>query len=216
MNVAPAKKTNLTEVVIASGPDTADLKKKDGKWMIAANDFPADTGRVNALLEALFGLSTREVVSRNPDRAGEYGLDSVSQKLITLKEGDQKMAEVVVGKVSNADFNSTYWKKTQGDEVYRTPGNFAHQIYLKPVDWADKKFFEFEKDDISGFDVYWKDSSDTETAFTVSKDDSGKWEIVQPSTGKAKSVVETMAGRFQGLQMDEFHCPTGRRRLLYH
>ncbi len=188
------------------GNDSTVLSSSGTLWNTEDNDFPADTSKVNALTKIIYEMEDKEIVSNNPERASEYGLDSNSRKTIALLgDGGNELARFHVGKVSGADYSSTYWKKADKDEVYRTAGNFTYQIKAKADEWKDKKLFHFSKDDIQQMDISWKDSTDKATSFSIVAKGDGNWGTSFPEMGNAKKApVETLAGRFGQLQIDGF------------
>ena len=103
--------------------ETVEIKQKDKQWVTGIKDFPADTGKVARAIKLLFELQNKEVISRNPERAKEYGLDSLTRKRVEIYDVNGKTLKAVyIGKNSGTDYNSNYWKMESGDEVYITPG----------------------------------------------------------------------------------------------
>jgi hypothetical protein len=103
------------------------------------------------------------------------------------------------------DHNSTYWRKKDGEIVYRTPGNYTHNIPERLFDWKDRKLYHFGADEVQKMEVFWLDSNNNRTDFTLKAKGDGNWEMLAPKTGNAqKGPAETMAKRFKELSIDEF------------
>ncbi len=191
---------------VETNEDTASLAMSGSVWVTSDNEFPADTAKVNKVLKAIFELKSDELVSRNPDRASEYGLDSTAVKIVTLLDGGGKqLARVAIGKTSSADWNSTFWKMYGSNKVYRTLGNIGSDLSGKINDWKDKKLYAFKKEEVKSMDVTWRDTLGVLTSFAVQVKEDGTWETVAPEYGNAKkSPVDVMASRFEQLTIDEF------------
>jgi hypothetical protein len=81
-----AQATQAGEVRVFKNPDTARLVNKSGQWVTGPGDYPVDTAKLNKVVKILYHLQTSEVVSRNPDRASEYGLDTANAKHVEWKD----------------------------------------------------------------------------------------------------------------------------------
>jgi hypothetical protein len=204
--VSQSLRDQVSAFKIIDKQDTALIEDKEGKWVTAGDDFPADTSKVRKVLDAVFKLEDNEVVSRNPERFKEYGLDSSSVKTVRIYGNDGKeLYAARIGKTSSADYASTYWSKEDGKTVYRTSGNFSHDIDGDIMEWKEKKLYDFEKKDIQKMEVFWRDSAGTPTTFTVQAKGDDNWEIVSPKFGNVKkSPVEAMLNRFKQLRIDKF------------
>lgn len=197
--------------VVGKKPDTSTLQLKDGKWVVARDGFPVDTSKVNKILKSVFGLQNKEVVSRNPARYSEYGLDSVESKQVTFSDqGGGAIADVVIGKTSGADYSSTYWRWAGKPEVFRTPGNFAWEIGTKEDDWKDKKLTQALAKDLQTIETTWKDSTGAPYHYKLEATSDSTWKMLEPqdSNRVKKAAASEMASRFTEMSIDEFVSPT--------
>ncbi|MBF0431992.1 MAG: DUF4340 domain-containing protein [Fibrobacteria bacterium] len=199
-------KSDVQSIKVGDNNDSVFVFFKDNSWLVGKEAFPADTAVVNKLLDVIFTLEDKDVVSRNPERYSEYGLDSAARKTVTLfNNTGEAIKTVYLGKMAAVDYNSTYWKKQDMDNVYRTPGNFSNDIKTKGFDWKDKVMYNFEKKDITTLEVSWKDSLSQANRFSVKAKGDGGWEMTTPKVGLADdNMVNTMANQFKQVTIDEF------------
>jgi Domain of unknown function (DUF4340) len=198
--------SQMATLSVAKEADTSQLEVVDGQWVVSKDKWPVDTSRLNRVLKQLYQFQDGEVVSRNPERASEYGLDSAAGKKVSWKDKSGKVvATVVVGKTSGADYSSTYWKYVDKPEVYRTSGNFSWDIYPKDDDWRNRKFFTFAKSEIQFVDVTWKDSLGASYQYRLEAVNDSTWKLVAPAPGAAKRDLSTeIANRLVEMQVDDF------------
>ncbi len=201
-----SSKEGVKSFQVKSKSDSVTVQFLTNQWVVASDSFPADTAKVNKILDIIFKLENKEIVSRNPERESEYGLDSANRKQVILyNTNGGQMQQVWIGKTSSADYSSTYWKKPGSDPVYRTPGNFSWELDTKAFDWKDKKLFSFKKDAVAQLKVSWQDTTGAKTQFTIKPKSDGNWEMLEPKKGNAKKdLADVMAERFEQLTIDEF------------
>jgi hypothetical protein len=194
---------------VVKKPDTVSLEVKDGKWVVAKDAFPVDTGKINRVLKYVFAIQRRELVSTSKERLAEYGLDSTEAKHVTVKNATgASMAELVIGKTSGADYSSTYWKWENGPEVYRTPGNFTWEIGTKEDEWKDRKIFGFTAKDLKFIEVNWTDTGKAKAAYHYKLEalTDSTWKMLEPqdSNRVVKSMTSDMSSRLADLSIDDF------------
>jgi hypothetical protein len=205
-----AFKADVTGLRIVKKPDTASLEKRDGKWVVARDGYNVDTARINKVLGYVFKLQSKELVSTSAARLAEYGLDSAEAKHVSLKDGSGKTyAEVVIGKTSGADYNSTYWKWESKPEVYRTPGNFTFEIAVKDDEWKDRKLFSAAAKDVKSVEATWKDSTGAAYTYMLETVTDSTWKMVSPQDSNyvKNALAAEMASRFADMSIDEFVAP---------
>ncbi len=124
---------------VAMYDDSVTLVRDAGRWRVLPDSSPADTARVGLALRHLLGLQDKEIVSRttDPSRLAEFGLDAGERKRVSWQVRGRTVT-VYLGHTSGIDFNSTYWRHPERTDVYRTPGNFTHEIGVRPRDWKDQ------------------------------------------------------------------------------
>lgn len=149
--------------------DSVTLAKRDGRWLVMPEGFPADSARVALALGHLLRLEDKEVVSAAADagRLADFGLHAEEVKHVSWTSRGVT-TRIHLGHTSGIDFNSTYWKHPERTEVYRTPGNFTHEIGAHAREWKDKTLFPaFGPEDVRALDVRWRDEAGRLVAYQL-------------------------------------------------
>ncbi len=191
---------------VARSTDTVVVVFDDSRWVVLPDSFPADTGKVNKILQRIFTLRDGEVISRNEERLSEFGVDSAEAKSVTIwdKQGSV-MASATVGKTSGADYNSTYWKYPDKPEVYRTPGNFTWEIAYTRDELRSRELFVFDPKEARTLSVAWKDSNAVEHRYKLEVENDSTWMVVEPVQDTVRdSGARNMIQRFSELSIDAF------------
>jgi len=197
------------QIKISGAGEAVTLVKKGQEWTVLPLGFMADTAKINEILPALRGLLASDIVSRNPQRLGEYGLDSLTARNVILLDNNmQELANLYIGKHSTIDFNSTFWKQKGNDDVFRTPGSFSYSFAGNSDRWYIRKLYAFEKTDINQLQVAWKDSTGKMQKFTLTSRGNDDWDMIEPKLGKVRpGKVNVMAARFNTITVDNFLPP---------
>ncbi len=95
----------------------ADLTRSGGTWRLTepAGSL-ADTNAVSRLLDSIDELKLNTMVSTNPERHAQYGVDQATGRYLTLTWEDEEYALVVAAQ--GPDFSSSYVRLGEADEVY--------------------------------------------------------------------------------------------------
>lgn len=159
---ANARLADAAALRIRYAGDSAILLRKDGRWGVAGDGFPADTAHLRRAFEALASLQTGEVVADSADAADlvEYGLGPSEIKRVEWENADGSRHRVELGKLSGVDYESLFWKREDGPRVYRTPGKFVWEFSSRAVDWKDTNLYypraPFAPGDVRSLEVEWK------------------------------------------------------------
>jgi hypothetical protein len=122
---------------------------KDGKtWKVVKNDrtAPAETFRVNTLLNSIASLKPERMVSRKKEKWDDYEVgDTTAVQIIAIKENNE-ILNLRVGKQSGA---SAYVRIDDEDEVYAVAGLSRSEVDKSFNDWRDKSFLHVDRDKIT-------------------------------------------------------------------
>jgi hypothetical protein len=182
--------------------------KRGGKWVVAADSFPVDTAKIKKGLSCLLRLQNKEIVSSNPSRLAEYGLDSAQAKHVEWLGAGGKKIRIELGKVSGTDFGSMYWKWEDRPVVYRTPGSFNYDIASRSSDWKDHSLFTVDARDVKSIEVNWRDSAGQSFHYKLEAVNDTLVRMMEPDTALVKKSealdLLAQAGHFA---VDDFVAP---------
>ncbi|MFT4603841.1 MAG: hypothetical protein ACI9W4_000557 [Rhodothermales bacterium] len=95
----------------------ADLTREGGLWQVAEPaGSPADSNTVSRLLDSIAELELNSIVSTNPERHAQYGVDQESGRYVTLSWGGEEVTLILAAQ--GPDFSSSYVRLGESAEVY--------------------------------------------------------------------------------------------------
>ncbi len=202
------QKDGIASIRIVMLKDTAVLQKVGAKWVSLPDSFPLDTTKIRKGLSYLIGFQSKEMLSTNPSRLVEYGLDSNQAKHIEWIGSGGKKIQVVVGKTSGTDYGSTYWKWEDKPEVYSTPGSFTWELSARSSDWKDRNLFTLDTKEIKSLQVDWRDTADKPFHFKLEAVKDSNLNMTEPEAASVKKVdVNNLISQIAQFTIDDFVTP---------
>jgi hypothetical protein len=141
----------ISKLQITRDQATIVVNKKDGKWYIAPQEFPADTSKVKDMLNAIENLTLTALVSES----GNYNLyDLNAENKINVKawQADKLRRDVDLGKTASS-FRHIFVKPAGDERVFHARGNFRNNFDLTVDDLRDKQVLALNPADIQQFQV---------------------------------------------------------------
>jgi hypothetical protein len=130
---------SVTRFEVSQQSEVTVLIRRGEVWVMLPDSIPVDAERVENALHRVLRLEGGTLVSTSADnvRLREFGLDTENVKRVKWTLASGKTRHILLGNTSSADFNGTYWKHPDQAGVYRTPGNFTHEIPVSPSAWVE-------------------------------------------------------------------------------
>jgi len=109
-------KTSAQEIILAY---------KDNQWVVESEqDFVANQSLVEDLINGLKNAKQGKIISRNPDKASLFNLNSETAIILKLKDDqDNQLEEIYIGNVSGSANDQTYVKNQSSDNILLVNGN---------------------------------------------------------------------------------------------
>ena len=176
-------------------------RQVDG-WYISDGDKMrrAQPDAANAVVQLAHTLSVGEVVSSNPAKQMLFQVDTLTGSVVEFYRGDEYLAGLVVGKMTS-DYQSTYVRKPESDDVYAARGVFGQLFTRPPSTFMDKTLLSLVPGEINL--VEYKGRG---TDYSVMLQDS-LWKVL-PATGEAfigdQEKIARTTSSFANLQFSEF------------
>ena len=136
----------ITKIEILKQGIPIVLKKKDNKWYIGPDEYPADSNKTEKMLDVIGKLSLTAIVSES-ENYNRYDLND--EKKITIKtwgKGDVKRT-FDIGKAASS-FRHTFVKLKNDNRVYHARGNFRSDFDKTVEELRDKTVLAFNQDEI--------------------------------------------------------------------
>ncbi len=137
----------ISRIELKSPDSELELIKKDDRWVVGTEEYPADITRVADILSLLQDLKVTELVSESASYV-RYGISD--DKKITVKAwaGTQLERELDVGKAAET-FGHTFIKLPKDKSVYLAAGNFSQKLEVSQDDVRDKQVLIFDENEIT-------------------------------------------------------------------
>ena len=171
------------------------LNKKDDKWYIAPDEFPADANKVKNMLNAIEKLTLTVMVSESKNY-NLYDLDEEKKINVKAWQGENLRRDVDLGKTASS-FRHTFVRPAGDERVFHARGNFKNNFDFSVDDLRDKLVLALNPADIQLIQLI----KDQQT-LTISKspapvvvDNTEAEKKSDPAPGAKKSAWQAADGR---------------------
>ena len=149
----PAFFVDQAERVEVEGPDgRVQLRRAEEGWACASRfDHPARGDWTSQLTRALASLTTLDLLSDDPARHGDYGLDEGATRVRVWSESGELVVDLVQGDDTPDASRACYVRRFGEDAVYRAPS--LERIPAEPARWLDSLWLGFEPAVVKGVRV---------------------------------------------------------------
>ncbi|MBI9102212.1 MAG: DUF4340 domain-containing protein [Spirochaetales bacterium] len=138
---------DFTKMEITGGQSSLlSIEKSDAGWMIAEGSYPADSGKVNKLLDAVEDVVPVDLVSQAGSH-GRYDLDDEKKIILKAWNGDRLVREIHFGKLSSSG-NYNYVLFPGDKNVYTLRGNLRGTLDASSEEYRDKTVMQLNRNDI--------------------------------------------------------------------
>lgn len=158
---SPAKVADFLELDSASvdgiefrklGTRLLFQRSKQRWYVVEPDSFRADKSAVGKLLNAASHLEVGELISSNKAKQLVFQVDTLTGTRLDFFAGENRVASVVVGKMSS-DFLHSYLRKTDSDDVYLAEGQFGQMATRSVNRWRDRSIFTFDPKQIKEIEL---------------------------------------------------------------
>jgi hypothetical protein len=127
------------------------ITKKDEKWYIGTEEYPADDSKVKNMLSAVENLTLTALVSESKNY-NLYDLDDGKKINVKAWQGNDLKRDVDLGKTASS-FRHTFVKLAGDERVYHARGNFRNNFDYIEDALRDKQVLTLNKADIQQIQV---------------------------------------------------------------
>ena len=194
-DIPQAAAKDISRLQITKGQTSIVINKKDDKWYIAPDEFPADANKVKNMLKAIEKLTLTALVSESKNY-NLYDLDEEKKINVKAWQGENLRRDVDLGKTASS-FRHTFVRPAGDERVFHARGNFKNNFDFSVDDLRDKLVLALNPADIQLIQVI----KDQQT-LTISKsqapvvvDNTEAEKKSDPAPGAKKSVWQAADGR---------------------
>jgi len=138
--------SDITELTIKKSDVTVDLKKKDDRWVIMPQMYPANEDKVRDMLNAAGSLSVTALVSDRGDDPA-FSLDPDHRIHVTVLKNGKVVRSFYIGSVVPS-YHHTFVRLQGSKNVYHAKGNLKSIFDTTVDDLRDKTVLSFNVSDI--------------------------------------------------------------------
>lgn len=129
------EKSNIDRIVISDSDSKVTLSKKGKAWLMAEDDLPVDSAKLDDLLAKLSEIRTTWPVTTTSSSHQRFEVaESKYRRRITLSIGEKPVADLFVG--TSPGFKKSHIRAAEQDEVYALAFN-AYDAPAIKKDWLD-------------------------------------------------------------------------------
>lgn len=167
---------------------------EDWNVLDRGKSYPCEKGTIQQLAALAHTLSVGELISSNPEKQMLFQVDTMIGNRVTFFRDGNELASIVIGKVG-ADFQSTYVRKPNSNDVYVAKGNLARLLNRPASGYRDKILLTVDTTQIATISIKTKDFD-----YRIGRQDS-LWRLV-PAKGEPFTVKpEKMSNLLRQLAM---------------
>jgi len=147
----------IAAIHIKGGEDEVTLERKGAAFVVADKfGYPAQTKRVNDLIQKVLDIQTVEHMTDNPANFADLGVDANSAR--TIVEFRDKDGNVMTGAViSESQKGKTYVRQPNGNDVYEAKS--GPWIQTRMMDYLEQRIMNIEQKDIAKVTLTTADGS---------------------------------------------------------
>lgn len=145
---------NLVNRIVIEGPDHTKvvLVKEEETWTLPElGKFPADTNRVNTLLDKVIRSKTGAPIATTAGAKARFKVsDEAFERRLALAQNDQTLATLYLG--SSPGPRRSYARADGEDAVFALE-LAPYELPMELADWEDKTILQLPKNDITAIEV---------------------------------------------------------------
>lgn len=145
--IAKVAASDITRVEISRQDGKVDLGKKDTTWQIQPQGYPADSGKVTAMLDDLEKLSLTALVSESKSYS-RYDLEPDKAIRVKAWAGEELMRDIQIGKPAPT-FQHTFVRVGDAPEVYHAQQNLKPAFDQTADKLRDKTVLAFNLEEVT-------------------------------------------------------------------
>ncbi len=142
----PVSGGDITRIEVKAPRQTLVLERAEGNWTVGSEKYPADSLKVQQMIDTIEGLALTELISTSGD-AVRYDLTDDKKIAVKAFAGDSPQREFDIGKTAPS-FRHTFVRISGNPNVYNARDNFRSKFDLQVSDLRDKQVLSFSASEI--------------------------------------------------------------------
>ena len=131
------EENDVSRFVIQEGDARIELARWDTLWVVSGHEMSkVRQWRLDNMLSQVLGVERESMISDNPEKWSTYGVDTTGRRLQVYSLADKLVGDILVGQ-SRTNWQSSYLRETDRDEVYLTRTNIYHMLSADTTFWLE-------------------------------------------------------------------------------
>jgi hypothetical protein len=143
--------TEISKIDISKLDTSIVLTKKDDRWYLAPEGYPADKSKIKNMLAIIENLSLTVMVSESKNYT-RYDLDTDKKLTVRAWAGEKLRREFEVGKAAPSH-RHTFVTLAGDARVYHAQGNFRGKFDQTAENFRDRTVLSFVRTEIGGIHI---------------------------------------------------------------
>jgi len=148
---------DITSITISKSDQTIELKKKDDKWVIYPEKYPADNAKVDAMVNIIKSLKVTALVSESKNY-NRYELDPKHKISVQAGSGEKVLRGFDMGKAAPSN-RHTFIKLSDDNRVYHARENFKNKFDTTIDALRDNTVLTLDQAQVQQIEIKEKDKS---------------------------------------------------------
>ncbi len=144
-------KDEVSKIEIKTADRTVEIRKKNGGWVIGANEYPADADSIKEMLETIAALKLTALISESKNYV-RYDLNEAKNISVKAWDGNTLKRSFDIGKTAPT-YQHTFVKLGDDPNVYHARGYFRTKFDKSVDDLRDRQVLSFEKVEIKEVEI---------------------------------------------------------------
>lgn len=197
------------------------LARKENNWRIMSQEYPADSTKVNSMLNVVENLTLTELAAEKKDFQ-RYDLDEKNKIKVKAYKGDTILRQFDIGKTSSTN-SHTFVTLENDSRIFYARNSFQSDFSYEVGELRDKVIMDFEQNEITGIEIQTggktfqfvkkmetvepeeKESQDTNDAFEIPEETRQEETWVLPDGIKGnKDNISSILSSIPRLRCDEY------------
>ena len=137
--------SSIDRIVLKDAEQTLEFVLDKGQWLL--DGYPADTLRVQTLLQQVSALQVDRLLSKNPEKHAKYEASDTAPSVLVYSKGAEVLS-LIIGK-QGAHFQETVVRETDKDDLYIVKTSLASLKTPRPSLYWDKTITDLDPGSIT-------------------------------------------------------------------
>ncbi len=144
-------KGEINRIEIIRGVKSIILAKKEDNWKIMPQEYPADSTKVNSMLDVAENLTLTELAAEKKDFQ-RYDLDEANKITVKAYKDDTLLRQFDIGKTSST-YSHTFVMLEGDSRIFYARNSFQSDFSYEVGELRDKVIMDFEQIEITGIEI---------------------------------------------------------------